>query len=97
VAAHTEAQIVGRLADNGEVETPFHEDRLGVFFARGVEHHEHALLAFRQHHLVSAHTVLAARHLVEIEFDAEAALGAHFHRRAGETGRTHVLNGDDGA
>ena len=39
----------------------------------------------------------AARHLVEIERDAEIALGAHFHRRAGEPRRAHVLDGDDAA
>ena len=38
----------------------------------------------------------AAGHLVEIEFDAEVALGAHFDSGAGEAGSTHVLNGDDG-
>ena len=39
----------------------------------------------------------AARHHVEIELDAEIALGAHFDGRAGEARGPHVLNGDDGA
>ena len=41
--------------------------------------------------------LFAARHLVEIERDAEIALGAHLHRRAGQPRRAHVLDGDDAA
>ena len=32
--------------------------------------------------------------MFEIEFDPEIALGSHFNRRAGETRRPHILNGD---
>ena len=85
------------LADDGEIEPPFAEDRLGFLFLFRAQHHEHALLAFRQHHLIGGHALFAHRHLVEIEFDAEIALGAHLDGRAGEAGRTHVLDGDDGA
>ena len=59
-----------------------------------LKHHEHALLALRQHHLVGAHAVLPARHAVEVELDPEVALGAHLDRRAGEAGSAHVLDGD---
>ena len=38
---------------------------------------------------------LAARHQVEIERDAEVALGAHLDRRAGQPRGPHVLDGDD--
>jgi hypothetical protein len=41
--------------------------------------------------------LFAHRHLVEVELDAEVALGAHFDGRAGEAGRAHVLDGDDRA
>ena len=41
--------------------------------------------------------VFAHRHLVEVEHDAEIALGAHLDGRAGEAGRAHVLDGDHGA
>ncbi len=92
-----EAQIVRGLADNGKVETPFAEDGFGLLFLLGPQHHEHALLAFRQHHLIGRHVLFAHRHLVEIEPDAKIALGAHFDRRAGQPRRAHVLNGDDGA
>ena len=87
---------VGRDADDGEVQFPLAEDLLGFRLAARLEHHEHALLAFRQHHLVRRHALLAARHLVEVEFDARATLVRHFAGRGGEPGRTHVLDADDG-
>ena len=92
-------ETLGRrgLADDGEVEAPFAKDRCGLLLLLGLEHHEHALLALREHHLVGAHAGLPARHLVEIERDAEIALGAHLDRRAGQAGGAHVLNGDDAA
>ena len=95
--AHDEALVGRGLADDREIEPPFAEDRLGLLFLLRLEHHEHALLALRQHHLVGAHAVFAARHLVEIERDAEIALGAHLDRRAGEPGRAHVLDRDHAA
>ena len=85
------------LTDDGEIESPLAEDRFGFFFLFGLEHHEHSLLALRKHHLVRAHPLFAARHLVEIERHAEIALGAHLHRRTGQPGRAHVLDGDDAA
>jgi hypothetical protein len=36
-----------------------------------------------------------AGHLVHVKPDADAALGRHFDRGAGEAGRAHVLNRDD--
>ena len=94
---HDEALARRGLADDREVEPPFAEDRLGLLFLLRLEHHEHALLALRQHHLVGAHAVFAARHLVEIERDAEIALGAHLDRRAGQARRAHVLDRDHAA
>ena len=92
-------EALGRrgFADHGEVEAPFAEDRFGFLFLLRLEHHEHALLAFREHHLVGAHAGFAARHFVEIERDAEIALGAHLDGGAGQPGRAHVLDGDDAA
>ncbi len=80
-----------------ELEPPFAEDRLGLGLLLGLEHHQHALLALREHHLVGAHAGLPARHLVEIERNAEIALGAHLDRRAGQAGGAHVLDSDDAA
>ena len=98
-AAMPDDEALGRrgLADDREIEPPFAEDRLGFLFLLGLEHHEHALLALREHHLVGAHAGLAARHFVEIERDAEIALGAHLDRRTGQPRRAHVLDGDDAA
>ena len=90
------AQRIGCFADNGKIEAPFHENGFGLFFFGGVEHHEHALLAFRQHHLVSRHALFAARDFIEIELNPEIALGAHFNGGGGEARSAHVLNGDDG-
>ena len=96
VAAMLDAEAHARrgVADHGEIEPPLPEDRFRLFFFLGLEHHEHALLAFREHHLVSAHAGLARRHRIEIEVDAEIALGAHFDRRAGQSRRAHVLDRD---
>ena len=91
----SEAQIVGRPANNGEIETPFAEDGLCLGFLLRLQHHEHPLLAFGEHHLVGAHGFFAHGHAVEIEFDAEITLGAHLDRRTGQSGRAHVLDGDD--
>ncbi len=98
-AAVADDEAPGRrgLADDREIEPPFAEDRFGFLFLLGLEHHQHALLAFGEHHFIGAHAGFAARHFVEIERDAEIALGAHLHRRRGQPGRAHVLNGDDAA
>ena len=64
--------------------------------AVGPEHHQHPLLALRQHHLVGGHAGLALRHRVEVEFDADAALAGHLDRGTGQAGRAHVLDRDDG-
>ena len=82
------------VADHGKVEPPLLEDRLGLFFLLGLEHHEHALLAFREHHLIGAHAGFARRHVIEDEVDAEIALGAHLDRRARQARRAHVLDRD---
>ena len=71
------------------------EDRFGLGLAAGLQHHQHALLALRQHHLVGGHAGFALGHLVEVELDADAALGGHFDGGGGEARRAHVLDGDD--
>jgi hypothetical protein len=93
--AHHEALVRRGRADHGKVEPPLAEDRFGLGLLFRFEHHEHALLALRQHHLIGGHAGLAAWDLIEIEHHAEVALGAHLHRRAGQPGRAHVLDGDD--
>ena len=96
VAAMLDHKALARrgIADHGKIQSPFAEDRFRLFFLFRSQHHEHALLAFRQHHLIGAHAGLAGRHTIEIEIDAEIALGAHLDRRAGQPGRAHVLDRD---
>src|SRR4029453_4990967 len=95
--AHDESFRRRFFTADAEIESPLAENRFGFFFFLGFEHHEHSLLALRKHHLASAHPFFAARHLVEIERHAEIALGAHLHRRTGQPGRAHVLDGDHAA
>ena len=91
-----ETERVGGLADDCEIEAPFAEDRLGLLGFGRVQHHEHALLALGEHHLVGGHALFAAGDFVEIEFDAEIAFRAHFDGGGGEAGGAHILNRDDG-
>ena len=86
---------VGDLADHREIQLPLPEDRLGLGLAAGLQHHQHALLAFGEHHFVRRHAGFAARHLVHVEPDADAALARHLDGRGGEARRAHVLDGDD--
>ncbi len=88
---------VGRLADNGEVQSPFLEDAIADIFKAGLQHGQHPLLAFRQHHLIGGHAGFALGHLVQIQLDADAALARHLDGRRGQARRAHVLNGGHGA
>ena len=90
-----QAARVGERADDREIEPPFLENRARLRLAPALQHHQHALLAFGQHDLVSAHAALAPRHGVEVEGDPDAALVGHLHRRAGEPRGAHVLDGDN--
>ena len=94
---HDEAVFGDGLAHDGEIEIPFVEDRARRSLHLRAQHHEHPLLALGQHHLEGAHALLAARHAVEVERHAQAALVAHLHRRAGQPRRAHVLDRDHGA
>ena len=87
---------VGDFADHREIELPLAEDRFGHGFLARLEHHEHPLLAFREHHFVGRHALFAARHLVHVEPDAGLAVGRHLDAGGGETRRAHVLYRHDG-
>ena len=66
------------FANHGEIKFPFVKDRLGKFLASGLQHHQHAFLAFGQHHFIRRHAFFAARHLVHVQNDACLAIGRHF-------------------
>ena len=70
---------IGQVADDGEVELPLLEDGAGHVLSIRSEHHQHALLALGQHHLVGGHRGFALRAVVEVEFDPDAALAGHFY------------------
>ena len=84
-------------ADDDRVEAPFCEDAQHFVFAAFFGDQQHALLAFGEHDLVGAHAGFALRHEVELDVEADAAARAHLAGGAGEAGRAHVLNADDGA
>ena len=86
---------ISHFTDYGKVQLPLAEDRLGHRLLAGLQHHEHPLLAFAQHHFVGRHAFLAAGHEVHVEPDARAALAGHFDRAGSEAGRAHVLDRDD--
>jgi len=96
VMARDEMAGVGGLADHREVELPFLEDAFGDGLGAGLQHHQHAFLAFRQQHLIGGHGVLADGHEIEVEVDTDPAFVCHLNRGRGEPGGAHVLNGDDG-
>ena len=96
LVAHDDPARIRQAADDGEVQLPLLEDGARHVLAVRAQHHQHAFLAFRQHHLVGGHAGLALRHLVQVEFDADAALAGHLDAAAGQPGGAHVLDGDDG-
>jgi hypothetical protein len=58
---------------------------------------QHALLALGEHDLVGGHAGLALGDRSSSTVEADAAARAHLAGGAGEAGRAHVLNADDGA
>ena len=48
--------------------------RFGLLLAAGLQHHQHALLAFGEHHLIGRHAGFALGDLVEVQLDAEPPL-----------------------
>jgi hypothetical protein len=86
---------LGQVADHREVQVPLFEDRPGEIFLAGLEHHQHALLAFREHHLIGGHVRLPAGHPAQVQLDPGAALGRHLEGRAGQARRAHILDSHD--
>ena len=97
VMADAQARLGLDGADDDRIEAPLCEDAQNFVFAAFFGDQQHALLAFGEHDLVSAHAGFALRHAVEFDVEAHAAARAHLAGGAGEAGRAHVLNADDGA
>ena len=89
--------VVGRdLADAHGMEIPFVEDALDLGLAALLDDEQHALLGLGEHDFVRRHARLALRHQRDVDLDARAAARAHLAGRAGEAGRAHVLDADEG-
>ena len=64
--ANDDSTGVRQVADNSEIEFPFLKYFLGELLPVWAQNHQHALLAFRQHHVVGSHAGLALRHPVQV-------------------------------
>ena len=82
LAAELEHQMagIGDPADHGEIQLPFGEDRLGLGLAAGLQHHQHPLLALRQHHLIGRHPLLPAGDGIHVELEPDPAFRRHLDR-----------------
>ena len=93
--ADHDAPGIGQLADHREIQFPFAENRLSLGLSAWLQDHQHAFLAFGQHHLISRHAFFTLRHRIHFKFDAHAALAGHLHAGTGEPRRAHILNGNN--
>ena len=89
--------VSGHFADCRGIQTPLTEDPVHFFLASFLCHQQHALLGFREQHLIGRHARFALRHLIQVDLDAHAAPASHLTGGRGESRRAHVLNGNDGA
>ena len=94
VVFHNGEFAVLHFSNHYRVESPLLEDIQHFAFAAMLGHQQHALLRFAQHDFVWRHTRFALWHFRQIDFDSRAAARCHFHRRAGQSRRAHVLNRD---
>jgi len=77
-------------------DAPFAKDVDHLMFTTLSGDGEHPLLAFAQHQFVRAHVGFAHRDPIEIDLHPDVPFGRHLDRAAGQSGRTHVLDRDDG-
>src|ERR1700722_6628755 len=99
LAVFEHAQYVVRcdFADFDCIESPLFEDTEDFVLAAFLRNQQHALLRFAEHDFVGSHAGFALRNAIEFNFDSNAAAGSHFAGRAGQAGRAHILDADDGA
>ena len=64
--------VVGDIPDDRGCEVPGPEDALHLGLTAALDHDEHALLRFRQHHVVRRHPSLAAWHQRDVDAGARA-------------------------
>ncbi len=92
VLDHLELPVGSDRADLGDVQAPALEQRDEALLAARPRGQDHALLRLGEHDLHRAHPVLAARHAVDVQVDAEAGAVRHLPHAAGEPGSAHVLH-----
>ena len=97
VLQHAHLAVRGDAADLDRVESPFFENAEDFLLAAFLRHQQHALLRFAQHDFVGRHAGFALGNEVKFDFGSYMAARAHFAGGAGQPGRAHVLNADDGA
>ena len=85
------------LADHNGIEAPLFEHGEDFMLAALPRHQQHALLRFAEHDFVRGHAGFALGNFGEIDLDAGAAAGSHFHGGTSEAGSAHVLNRHDRA
>src|SRR5215475_6132232 len=86
------AWVAGYLADSHRVEVPFFKNRLELRLATAPRDYQHPLLRLREQNFVGTEVLLAERHPVELEIDAEPAARGHLAGRRCQPGRAHVLD-----
>ena len=95
--AAAQAAVAGDLADRRARQLPARADRLDLAQAGRLDDRAHALLRLRDHDLERLHALLAQRHALQLQLDADAAARRHLGRRRRETRRAQILHRDDEA
>ena len=83
--------------DRDGVQLPLGEDLLDLRLPPPRDDEEHPLLRLGEEDLVRRHARLTLGDAVEVDLRPRSRAGGHLRCRAGETGRPHVLDADDGA
>ena len=97
VVADSQQAVTRDSAYPNGIETPFREDPRNLFFPPFLGYQQHSFLGFREHDFVRAHAAFALRNPAKIDFDPATSSTAHLAGGAGQSGRAHVLDAQDGS
>ena len=97
VHASPEDAVRRHPPDRDGVQLPLGEDLLDLRLPPPRDDEEHPLLRLGEEDLVRRHARLTLGDAVEVDLRPRSRAGGHLRCRAGETGRPHVLDADDGA
>ena len=93
--AAAQAPVVRDLADRRARQLPARADLLDLGEPRWLDDRGHALLRLRDHDLERLHALLAQRHALELQLDADPAARRHLGGRGGESRGAEILDGHD--